>query len=194
MIIKTIINDTKAYWNQYKDVKDIQKTPEEEPLRTCNVTSVAMIVNENPNDVLWYFINKYGYEIGVRSPHFQWQELLVRYIQVAGYEVKNNLITPQAYPDARNIKLEELKRMREEIDNGNIILYHKCGHYQVLVGYEIHIDGNIDYVFNDPAGDRRLPYKKRKRESGHLVRYLETMIISEPIYGLCYTIVYNGKG
>lgn len=181
--MKSVINDTVKYWNQYHDVKDLPETAKDERSRTCNITCVAMITGEHPDKVLKKFFDKYGI-----NDKFMWQELLVDYLIEAGFKCDDYIIKPQAYPDARHIKISELKAMRAEIDDGKIIFYHKCGHYQLMVGYSIDNEGNIDYIFNDPAGNRTKSLKYRSRKSGYLVGYPERMVLAEPIYGKCYSV------
>lgn len=185
-----INNDTKCYYNQYFDIIDVPETPEKEPLRTCNITCIAMITGENPNIVLDYFFKKYGFEIGVKSPHFQWQELLTDYLEMKGFKNRKIIEDKEiAYPKARYIFDKELQRCMNEIKNGKVILYHKDGHYQIMTGFEIDNTGQtIDFIFNDPAGNRIVPKVERERESGHSVHYPYSMIKSEKIYGNLYAV------
>jgi len=179
-----INNDTVKYYNQYHDIIDIPETPKSEPKRTCNVTCVAMITGEDPNDVLDYFLNKYG----LQTDKFQWQELLIYYLERAGHNNKA-VLNKAAYPQARHIGDDELKQMMVEIRQGRVIFYHKKGHYQIMTGFEIDEMGNmINFIFNDPAGDRKIRHANRTRESGHSVSYSYEMVKAEKIYGMCYSI------
>lgn len=177
-------NDTKQYVNQYYDVIDLPETIDREPTITCNVSCISMITGENVNDVLKHFIDKYT----AKSKKFQWQELLIEYLEKNGYLCKP-VLKRAAWPSARNISDDEISSIIDELKFGNIIFYHKYGHYQLLVGYEIEDKKNkIEFIFNDPAGDRKLNIKERLRDSGHLVRYPYKMIKDEKIYGMCYSV------
>jgi hypothetical protein len=173
-----IINDTKKYFNQYFDVKDLPETKKNEKHRTCNVTCVAMITGIHPDIILKDMMKIYG-----RNDKYMWEEHLLKYLKSKGF--KSKPITKLAWPRARHITDKELEKMRDEIKKGRIIFYHKKGHYQLMVGY-----GNEGtyYIFNDPAGDRTIPIKKRRKKSGHNVKYTDVMISREMIYGRCWSI------
>lgn len=177
-----MINDTKKYWNQYYDVKDVLETPQYEPFRTCNITCVAMITGEDPNDVLKKMWDKYGV-----NDQFQWEEHLISYLEEKGLDCKE-ITSPVAWPEARVIREDELVDIVLAIEEGKIIFYHKEGHYQLLIGYEIDNNGQMWYFFNDPAGDRTRSIKNRGRLSGHKVKYSKEFIMSEKIYGRCWAI------
>jgi len=171
------LNQTKAYWNQYFDITDLPETRKNEKFRTCNVCCVAMITGGHPDDVLGYMLLKYGI-----NNKFQWEENLIKYLREKGYKCKK--VTFLAWPRARKIWDSELKKMRAEIDKGNIIFYHKKGHYQLMIGY----DNDDIFIFNDPAGDRNKSRKLRKRLSGYNVRYFYNKIKAEKIYGRCWSV------
>lgn len=179
-----INNDTPRYVNQYYDVEDIPETPKKEPYRTCNVSCVAMVVDEDVNNVLKHFIKKYG----IKTDKFQWQKLLIEYIEDRGFECKKILDKP-AYPDARYPSDAELQKMVREIKHGRIIFYHLFGHYQLMTGFSLDEEENeLFFVFNDPAGDRRLKISDRQRESGHEVIYPVEFVKSEKLYGQCWSV------
>lgn len=170
------MNDTKQYVNQYYDVYDLPETKSYEPGRTCNVSCVAMITGEDVNDVLKWFIGKYGW-----NDKFQWEENLIAYLVDKGYTCEP--LTEAAYPKPRVPSSRDMNAMKAALDEGKIVLYHKTGHYQLLVGYD-----DSGYMFNDPAGDRQLKQSDRARESGHMVHYPTSMVMSETIYGRCWAI------
>jgi len=174
------INDTPIYFNQYFDVTDLPDTLSNEKYNTCNVSCLGMITNLHPDVILNYMFNKYG-----KNNKYQWEENIVQYLTDNGYIV--NPVTAMAWPYERKITDEELTVIRNEIDKGNVILYHKSGHYQLLIGY-VKNDNKIDYVFNDPAGDRKLPREQRESESGHKVVYSYGRIKSEPLYGRSWAV------
>lgn len=171
------INDTIHYVNQYHDVRDLPETPQVEGTRTCNVSCVAMITGEDVNSVLE--------KIGLAGDRFQWEETLVAYLRKAGRVCA--AVGKPAYPNKRQPDDADLKAYRDAIDTGAVVLYHKYGHYQLLVGYE-YTGSAYTYIFNDPAGDRRQPQYKRIRDSGHLVPYSEDMVKAEHLYGQCWAV------
>jgi len=171
------VNYTKKYWNQYFDVTDDPKTKKNEKYRTCGVTCVSMITGEHPDEVLQNIFIQHG-----KNDKFQWEENLIAYLVKKGYHCKE--ITKLAYPKPRKVTRKELQSMRDEIDKGNIIFYHKSGHYQLMVGYE----GDDTFIFNDPAGNRIMRVKYRNRKSGYKVQYSEARVLSEKIYGRCWSI------
>jgi len=171
------INDTPRYVNQYYDVTDLPETAKDERKRTCNVSCVAMITDQDVNEVLQDFFERYG-----KGDEFQYEENLVKYLEENGYDC--NRITKPAWPRARVPMKSELEEMKLYLDKGAVILYHKDGHYQIMIGYE-----SGGYIFNDPAGDRKQAQKDRSRESGHCVLYPASMIESERIYGSCYGVI-----
>ena len=173
----TKINDTPSYFNQYFDVSDLPETLSNEKYNTCNVSCLGMITQLHPDVILNYMFNKYGV-----NDKYQWEENIIQYLTDNGYTTKP--VTALAWPYERKITDEELEVIRAEIDKGNVILYHKSGHYQLLIGY---MDKN-NYVFNDPAGNRRLPLTERESESGHKVVYSVSMLKSEPLYGRCWSV------
>lgn len=175
-----VINDTKRYWNQYKDVTDIFSTKKDERTRTCNITCVSMITGDHPDAILHEFWEKYG-----QNDKFQWESLLIKYLEDNGYPCKK--MTEHAYPKARQIRDHELIDMMGELVKGKVIFYHKKGHYQLMVGYRI-IDQVPEYIFNDPAGDRTKMRWQRKKGSGHLVTYSHQKVKREKIYGSCYSV------
>lgn len=177
--MKDLFNDTRKYWNQYYDVNDRPETVKNEKVRTCNVSSAGMITGEHPNTVLDNLIDKYG-----DNDQFMWEEHLVDYLQERGFVCE--AVTELAYPKPRHVTEAELNIMKLEILGGKVILYHKKGHYQIMIGYDF-ADGNY-FIFNDPAGDRNFPTKYRKRESGHRVKYPIEKIKDEIIYGKCYAV------
>lgn len=177
-----IINDTKLYWNQYFDVTDLPGTIKDERKRTCNITSVAMILGKHPDRVLNGMFDKYGV-----NDKFMWERHLINYLIDNGFECTE--ITKHAYPEARKITDDELINMMNNIKDGRIIFYHKKGHYQLMVGYRIREDAKLpEYIFNDPAGDRNKMLWRRKQNSGHLVTYSHKKIKREKIYGSCYSV------
>lgn len=176
-----IINHTVSYYNQYYDVSDLPETIKDERTRTCNITCIAMITGEKPDDVLANMFNIHG-----RNDKFQWEENLILYLKEYGFSCEP--VTKLAYPSARSVTDDELKKMRDEIIDGRIIFYHKLGHYQIMVGFE-NIDNNITYIFNDPAGDRRLAKDSRDKMSGFEVGYSSRMVKIEKIYGRCWSVV-----
>lgn len=179
-----INNNTEAYYNQYFDVKDLPETSDYEPGTTCNITCIAMITGEDPNDVLNWFIIKYQ---GDQQKH-KWQELLIDYLEISGFQCEP-ILDKAAYPKARSITDNELKKCMNEISQGNIIFFHKDGHYELMTGFEIDNQGNmINFIFNDPAGNRKIRVADRSRDSGHGVYYSKEMIQREKIYGMCYSI------
>lgn len=173
-----VLNDTKKYWNQYHDVTDLPETIKDERRRTCGITCLSMITGEHPDQVLQNMFKKYG-----KNDKFQWEEHLIKYLR--DREFKCVEMTKIAWPKPRRIKEKELEKMRDEIDKGKIILYHKKGHYQLMVGY---VNNGSCYIFNDPAGDRTLPVSKRKRKSGYNIMYTDNMVLSEIIYGRCWSV------
>lgn len=177
-----INNDTRVYWNQYFDVMDLPETSKDERKRTCNVSCVAMITGESPNSVLKNMIKIYGED----NDKYQWEELLIEYLQDAGFDCKP--LTKTAWPRPREILDEELKAMMLEIRNGGVIFYHKYGHYQIMTGFRQIGPLNLGFYFNDPAGDRKKPYYKRDRVSGHNVLYPYEMVKHEPIFGKCWGV------
>lgn len=174
------INDTEKYWNQYFDVTDIFSTKKDERTRTCNITCVAMITGEHPDIILQKFWEKYG-----QNDKFQWESLLIKYLENRGHKCRE--ITKHAYPKARKITDHELTDLIGELINGRVILYHKKGHYQLMVGYRM-IDQVPEFIFNDPAGDRKKMKWQRKKESGHLVPYSYGKVKREKIYGSCWSV------
>ena len=174
--MKHKINDTKKYFNQYHDVIDLPETPKYEPGRTCNITCIAMIRGKDPNKILQKFFKMYGV-----NNKFQWEGNLIKYLKDVGHECR--AVTGLAWPIPRKVRKKELERMKKEIDEGKIIFYHKRGHYQLMVGYY-----SKGFIFNDPAGDRRLLLKDRSRESGHLVTYSYKKVRSERIFGRCWAV------
>lgn len=176
-----VINDTKMYYNQYFDVTDIIKTPKNEKGRTCNITCVAMITGSHPDKVLQDMFKKYG-----MNDHFQWESHLVDYLNEHGHKCKE--VTTHAYPNARKITNDELEKIMGELIKGRVILYHKKGHYQLMVGYRIDTYHGPEYIFNDPAGDRTKFVRNRKKESGHLVTYTQKKVKREKIYGSCWSV------
>lgn len=180
--MRWIVNDPEKCWNQYFDVTNIKSTPPDEKKRTCNICCVAMITGEHPDIVLKYFFDKYGSD----SDRFQWQGELIGYIKRKGF--KTSELFDEGIENPRFPTEKELKIMRKSIKKGNIIFYHKAGHYQLMVGYLIHNKNRIDYIFYDPAGDRKLYRFRRSRESGCRVVYPDSMIKSEKIYGMCYEV------
>jgi hypothetical protein len=176
----SVINDTKKYWNQYYDVTDLPETVKNEKTRTCNITCVAMITGEHPDEVLQKMFYKHG-----KNDRFQWEKNLVKYLESFGHKCKK--VAGLAWPKARYIKDKELENIRNEIDKGKVILYHKKGHYHLIIGYKT--EGRYTwYIGNDPAGDRRYSISERKRLSGHRVDYQEGFIKSEKIYGRCWSV------
>ena len=175
-----MINDTQKYWNQYHDIIDIPETWQDDRTRTCNICCIAMITGKNPNDILREMLDKYGI-----NDQFQWEENLIGYLESSGYECFP--ITELAYPKPRYITIADFDKMCAIIDSGQIILYHKYGHYQLFIGYE---DNEFSrcYIFNDPAGDRTLPLAMRTKNSGHCVRYSETFVLEEKIFGRCWVV------
>lgn len=171
------INQTEKYWNQYYDVTDISITPWNDKLVTCNACCGGMISGKHPDIVLKELLALYGI-----NKKFQWEEHLLKYLKSSEFKCKK-ITFPVAWPVARKIFDRELKKMRDEIDKGNIIFYHKKGHYQIMVGYQ---DDN--FIFNDPAGDRKISKKLRERKSGKNVVYPYSMVKSEKIYGRCWSI------
>lgn len=169
------------YYNQYYDVTDIPETKKDERLRTCNVTCVAMIVGKHPDIVLKEIWDEYGI-----NDKFQWEGTLISYLEKRGFNCFP--ITELAWPKSRHVTKSELQMMCRNLENGHIILYHKEGHYQLLVDYELDDHSEVQYIFNDPAGNRLLPISSRKRESGHEVRYSEAFVLSEKIYGRCWAV------
>lgn len=177
--MKDLINDTRKYWNQYYDVTDLPETVKNEKTRTCNVTCLAMITGKHPDEILQDMFDKYG-----KNDQFQWEEHLVDYLEERGF--KCEAVTKLAYPAPRHVTVIELEKMKLEVIGGKVILYHKKGHYQIMVGYDFK-DGEY-FIFNDPAGDRNFPSRYRKRESGHNVKYGADMIKNEIIYGRCWAV------
>jgi hypothetical protein len=175
--MKSKINHTKKYWNQYHDVTDIPKTKKNEKDRTCGITSAAMITGEHPDVVLKYMLDKHG-----KNDKFQWEENLIAYLVEKGFPC--NEITKIAYPKPRRVTKTELQRMRDEIDKGNIIFYHKSGHYQLMIGYE----GEDTFIFNDPAGNRIVGKRFRSRKSGFKIMYSQARVLSEKIFGRCWSV------
>mgnify|MGYP001546421035 CR=1 FL=1 len=181
-----VVNDTPTYINQYFDVTDLPETVWDEKPNTCNVSCVGMICFLSPDIVLHDMYRKYRYNTQFQNTQFQWEEHLISYLQECGHICEP--VTKSAWPNARFIKNSELKKMRKEIDKGKVIFYHKHGHYQLMVGYIKHNNGRYTYIFNDPAGDRRVQYNYRSRESGHLVGYDSYMVKNEPIYCRCWSV------
>lgn len=176
-----VICNTKEYFNQYYDVTDLPQTVKNEKNRTCNVTCVAMITGDHPDSVLTDMFVKHGI-----NDKFQWEKNLVDYLRDRGFACKE--MTLHAYPKARNVTDRELEKMMGEIVKGKVILYHKKGHYQLMVGYRI-VDGGIpEFIFNDPAGDRNKFKYLRKRLSGFRVAYSKKKVQKEKIYGSCWSV------
>lgn len=175
-------NDTAQYVNQYFDVKDVPEMPGPENIRTCNISCVAMITGDDVNDILQYMMKKYGY-----TKKYQWEENLITYLEAKGFVCRPVSIT--RWPLPGKIKDDEIKTIMAEIRQGKVIFYHKSGHYQLVTGYKIYNDNSVDFILNDPAGDRKLKVSKRKRESGHKVLYPLSMIKSERLYGKCWSVI-----
>jgi len=172
-----MINNTAHYVNQYHDVLDRPETPNvKEQERTCNICCVAMITGEDVNDIFQWFVDKYGW-----NDKFQTEEYIIPYLNVRGF--KAEALTVNTWPKSWKPTQAEIDKMIDAIDRGCWVLYHKFGHYQLMVGH----DGD-DLIFNDPAGDRRLPVNERARESGHLVAYPRSMIMNEPRFGRCWAV------
>lgn len=175
-----VINDTKMYWNQYYDVTDIIKTPKNEKGRTCNITCVAMIVGYHPDRVLQDMFARHG-----MNDQFQWESNLTHYLEEHGHKCTE--ITKHAYPKARKITNDEIEKILGELQKGKVILYHKKGHYQLMVGYRM-VGQVPEFIFNDPAGDRTKFVRNRAKESGHLVTYSNKKVKREKIYGSCWSV------
>lgn len=177
----TILNNTKHFVNQYFDVKDVLEMKGHERVRTCNVSSAAMITNENVNVVLRNFLNRFGF-----NRKYQWESNLIKYLEKKGHNCKS--ITKLSWPIARKITDEEIKKMMNELKYGNVIFYHKKGHYYLIVGYHVNENNDLFFIANDPAGDRKLPLNLRERESGKNVYYPVSMIREEKIYGRNWSV------
>jgi len=176
------INQTKKYYNQYFDIDDIPKTAQNEKEITCNITSVSMITGENPNMVLCKFLKRYG-----QNKKFQWEENLISYLKENGFACYP--VTELAWPKSKVITENDLEKMRSAIDKGKIIYYHEAGHYSLMIGYEKDENGEILYIFNDPAGDRKIRYSgKRTLESGLNVRYKKSFLEFRPLFGRCWAV------
>jgi len=175
-----VLNNTRSYFNQYYDVTDLPKTVKNEKNRTCNVTCLAMITGQHPDDVLQHMFQKYGV-----NDQFQWESHLVDYLNERYYECKK--LTKHAYPKARKITNDELEMIMGELIKGKVILYHKKGHYQLMIGYHIR-EGKVEFIFNDPAGDRTKMRWNRTKESGFQVVYTHAKVKREKIYGSCWSV------
>ena len=176
-----IQNDTPRYINQYYKIKDNLKMPGNEAVRTCNISCVSMITDEEPNGVLQWFFDKYGY-----CKKFQWEENLISYLKMKGHKCKS--ITALSYPKPRHITDDEIKKMMRHLRYGNVIFYHKKGHYYLIIGYVIDDNESLSFICNDPAGDRKLSKRDRLEDSGHTVIYPVDMIKAEKIYGRNWSV------
>lgn len=176
-MIDGIVNDTKKYWDQYRDVTDIPETPQNDKLRTCGVSCAGMFTAVHPDVILQEMFEKYGI-----NDKFKWEKHLIEYLKTNGHTC--NPIMKNIHPK-RYITEKELAKMRAEIDKGNVIFYHKAGHYQIMVGY---LNNGACYVFNDPAGDRTIGRSKRRKKSGHNVIYPREFIVLEKIKGRCWSV------
>lgn len=176
-----VLNNTKKYWCQYTDVTDIKSTPRDERERTCGVTSISMVTGEHPDGVLQTVRLNYG-----KGDRFQWESHLIDYLDRRHFNCLE--LTDHAYPKPRKITNDELEVMMGELIKGRIIFYHKKGHYQLMIGYQIR-KGKVEFIFNDPAGDRKLLRYLRKKNSGHRVIYSYAKVKREKIYGSCWSVV-----
>ncbi len=150
-------NTSKKYVYQDEDVKNYGRG-------ACNVSSISMITGEDPN--------KIDKELSRKKLGRGHEQSIYGHLHKEGYKSK---ILASGYD--RKPGEKDFKAMRSELKKGKLILYHMAGrnkkvagHYLVLKGYRRREDGEYDYIFHDPAGNKKKGYW-RGREDGENVTY-----------------------
>lgn len=146
------------YFSQRDNVYD--------PSRTCNVTSVAMVLDyygirpkepkEQLEDELYKLMSAKGMNTLLHSD-------LVKVMGIYGVESKFSTVTP-------------FQEIRKSIDKGNPVIFSgrftPSGHIVVITGYS---DVHSEWIVNDPWGDW---YSKYNNRNGSNVRYKFEDLIS----------------
>jgi len=148
------LNGAARYVNQLKEINPNGTS-------SCGPATVSMITGEDPNKVAKALGNS------------TCDEKLIKYLKDKGYQT-NKIVDGGSEKTRWSFKPsdKDFGKMRSELDKGKTILYHFAGddgksngHYALLKGYDKNTN---EYIFNDPAGDRKLNYFNDKGED---VRY-----------------------
>src|SRR4030042_1125619 len=87
----------------------------------------------------------------------------------------------------------EIEKIRNVLDKGTtLVMVHLYRHYLLCRGYIAHpLPGgkySYLYVFNDSAGDMKLPLNLRLSSSGEKVIYPVSFLNNKQFYGGCYEV------
>jgi len=124
-----------------------QMTVDRAPESACGVSSLSILTGIDVNVIDKYFKKK-----NPRLLYRQDQTNHLAYLRMKGYRLKQLTAERKYYTPTD----DDFQKMRYELLQGRPILYHLPKHYLVCVG----VNSDSDFIFHDPAGDKRKGYFK----------------------------------
>jgi hypothetical protein len=179
------------FYNQYFDLKD-------EPGGGCGRSTCGDITKENPDDIGHWIQKNYIYKDKNGDYHpgdRQNEDNLIDYLRKRGNTCNRLTVSTtwwNGYPKGHIPTEGDFKAMINALDRGYLVFYHwmgSVGHYLLLKGYIRDAEGNYTFIFYDSAGDEKLDFRNRTRESGKDVLYSRAFLEQKRIYGSCWEVI-----